>query len=243
MHEESPRGPVTLSSLTGILSFWDSTLQDLLLFTVLASVFLPFRCFGPQRGFLLCYRSAMKPLVPPGRHQLRLPEAKIFYPVATGLIKALVVSYHLSLSLFFFSDTQNWMIHWHGRGDNGKKKNWIWDTVWTESQLDLVTSYRKRKIQCQLLELNFKDFLYGERMRKLPLGISWNMKSYGAGEIHDWHTFYKVGGPGLHISRSKEKSYICECHYLAVCNHTDLRYMQKVSTKEINRQIDTGYFV
>ena len=148
----------------------------------------------------------------------------------------------LSLSLFF-SDTQNWMILWHGRGDNGKKKNWIWDTVWTESQLDLVTSYRKRKIQCQLLELNFKDFLYGERMRKLPLGISWNMKSYGAGEIHDWHTFYKVGGPGLHISRSKEKSYICECHYLAVCNHTDLRYMQKVDTKEINRQIDTGYFV
>ena len=73
----------------------------------------------------------------------------------------------------------------------------------------LVTSYRKRKIQCQLLELNFKDFLYGERMRKLPLGISWNTKSYGAGEIHDWHTFYKVGGPGLHISRSKEKSYIC----------------------------------
>lgn len=23
---------------------------------------------------------------------------------------------------FFFSDTQNWMILWHGRGDNGKKK-------------------------------------------------------------------------------------------------------------------------
>ena len=73
MHEESPRGPVTLSSLTGILSFWDSTLQDLLLFTVLASVFLPLRCFGPQRGFLLCYGSAMKPLAIRG---VKLEKAK-----------------------------------------------------------------------------------------------------------------------------------------------------------------------
>lgn len=146
-------------------------------------------------------------------------------------------------SLFFFFLTHK--IEWSfGMAEvTMGKKNWIWDTVWTESQLDLVTSYRKRKLQCQLLELNFKDFLYGEWMRKLPLGISWNMKPYGAGEIHDWHTFYKVGGPGLHISRSKEKSYICECHYLAVCNHTDLWYMQKVDTKKINRQIDSRYFV
>ena len=146
-------------------------------------------------------------------------------------------------SLFFFFLTHK--IEWSfGMAEvTMGKKNWIWDTVWTESQLDLVTSYRKRKLQSQLLELNFKDFLHGEWMRKLPLGISWNMKSYGAGEIHDWHTFYKVGGPGLHISRSKEKSYICECHYLAVCNHTDLWYMQKVDTKKINRQIDSRYFV
>lgn len=97
MRGESPGGPVTLSSLIGTVFFLDVALRDLLLFTALVSAFLPVEYLDSQRGFLLCYRSAMKLWCHQADDSFGVAWVKTFHPEATALVKTII-----SLTISFF---------------------------------------------------------------------------------------------------------------------------------------------